>query len=259
MIIWAIADLHLSFGVPNKEMAIFGTVWKDHALQIAQNWQNLVKPEDLVLLPGDISWAMDPKDALADLMWVDKLPGSKMMIRGNHDYWWSSLSKVQAILPPSIRAIHNNALTWGDNVVIGGTRLWDSSEFNFGPLIDVQPSQKPPKQQQDIAVLQEEKEKIFQRELGRLEISLKAMQQTKRPIRIVMTHYPPIGADLQDSKAAQLLEKYGVQVCVFGHLHNLYKGQKIFGERNGVRYILTACDYTNFFPVRIKETGDIGD
>ena len=103
MNIWAIGDLHLSFGVPDKSMDIFGPAWKDHAKQIEESWHRLIRPEDLVLIPGDISWAMRIEDAILDLQWIDRLSGTKLLLKGNHDYWWGSLKKIAAILPPSLQ------------------------------------------------------------------------------------------------------------------------------------------------------------
>lgn len=244
MTIWAIADLHLSFGVPSKNMDVFGPEWADYAEKIKTHWLASVAPEDLVLIAGDVSWAMHLAEAKIDLDWIDVLPGTKLMIRGNHDYWWSSPTKVQSILPPSIHFIQNNVFQWKD-VSIGGTRLWDSDEYSFHEYIIMRDSL--------VSASREEKpdqEKIFRRELERLELSLKQLDQ-KAKARIVMTHYPPISADLQPSRTSALLEKYNVDVCVFGHLHNLVKNKKMFGERNGVRYLLTAGDYLDFRPLQI--------
>ena len=105
MNIWAIADLHLAFGDPKKDMGVFGPSWEGYAEKIRTHWVSLVAPQDLVLIPGDISWAMDLQTARTDLEWIDALPGTKVMIKGNHDYWWSSLSKVRVMLPPNIHII----------------------------------------------------------------------------------------------------------------------------------------------------------
>ena len=128
MTIWAIGDLHLSFGVPNKGMDLFGAHWKEHAAKTEENWRKLITDDDLVLIPGDISWAMHPSEVAPDLQWIHSLPGSKMMIRGNHDYWWTSLTKVEGMMPPSIKVIQNNVQVWKD-VVVGGCRLWDTPEW----------------------------------------------------------------------------------------------------------------------------------
>ncbi|MFN0064964.1 MAG: metallophosphoesterase [Chlamydiales bacterium] len=226
--VWAIADLHLSFGVPNKKMDIFGPKWVGHAEKIRMNWEALVQKEDLVLLPGDISWAMKLEETALDFAWIAALPGTKVMIRGNHDLWWSSVSKVRKVLPPSIHAIHNDVFHWNE-ISVGGARLWDSPEFNFASL---GPG--------DIPLLKAD-EKIFSREMARLEMSLKQLDQ-KAKYRLAMTHYPPVGLDIAPTQASALLEKYNVDYCCFGHLHN------VKGDLFGGKYLLTACDYLDFKP-----------
>lgn len=250
MAVWAIADLHLSFGIPDKSMDVFGPQWTDHAARVKKHWLELIHPEDLVLIPGDISWAMIPEQAKADLEWIHELPGTKVLLRGNHDYWWTSISKVQKVLPPSIHLVQNDAFFW-NGIAIGGARLWDSKEYSFAQFVDYKENARA-----NTAIkqaLDSEQEKIFERELTRLETSLKMLDAKALPDqrRIAMTHYPPIGADLQPSRAAALLEKYKVEICVFGHLHNLKPDSTPFGVRNGVDYILTACDAVGFKPVKL--------
>ena len=127
MTIWVLADVHLAFGNPKKSMEVFGPAWKDYPKRIKEAWERLVGPDDLVLIPGDISWAMKLEDALVDLDWIDRLPGHKLIIRGNHDYWWPSASKLRAVLPPTIHFIQNDAFEWND-ITFGGARLWDTHE-----------------------------------------------------------------------------------------------------------------------------------
>jgi uncharacterized protein len=250
MPIWVIGDLHLSFGCPGKEMDVFGPKWNKHHEKIRENWDKLITPDDLVLIPGDISWAMHMEQALADLEWIDKRPGTKVMIKGNHDFWWHSASKVRKALPKSIHIISNDAFVWNE-VAIGGTRLWDSSEYNFMSCIDIQ--QGKAKAMEEFIPdekVKEENEKIFQRELLRLEMSLKGLNKNAK-LKIAMTHYPPIGLDLKDSKASKIFENAGVKHVVFGHLHSIKDGLKLFGEKNGIEYHLTSCDFLNFLPIQI--------
>lgn len=245
MAIWAIADLHLAFGAPDKSMDFFGEPWINYAQKIQENWTRLIGPDDLVLIAGDISWAMRPEEAKLDLDWIHQLPGTKVILRGNHDYWWTSLSKIEKVLPSSIHLIQNNSFLWKD-VVVGGARLWDTPEYSFGAFINYtkNPREKKLTEPED----PKEAEKIFVRELGRLEMSLKTMSY-KAKTRIAMIHYPPIGADLKDSRASAILEKYHVNYCVFGHLHNVKKDTLSFGEHHGVKYLLTAADYLDFKPI----------
>ena len=241
MRIFAISDLHLSLSCPEKDMSVFGPNWEDYQEKIKTHWQSIVKDEDLVLIAGDISWAMRLDQACIDLEFIHSLNGSKVISKGNHDYWWSSRTKVKKILPSSIQAVHHNAIDI-DNVSICATRFGDSLDFNFDSIVDVNPSQI---KQQD----PKEKEKIYIRELNRLEIALKELNQSAA-IKIAMVHYPPISLDLKDNPATRLLEKYQVNFCVFGHLHNVKKGT-YFGTKNNVHYMFTSCDYLNFTPILI--------
>ena len=249
MRIWAIGDLHLSFGIENKTMDIFGPNWESHAEKIASNWKSLIHPEDLVLVPGDLSWAMKLEDAAADLKWLDALPGTKVMIKGNHDYWWGSLSRVLAILPPSIHLIQNNVFNW-KNVTIGGARLWDTPEYSFGQFVEFRENPKAKKKETEALVQEDLSQKLFERELERLKLSLKQLSPDAE-IRIAMTHYPPISHDLSPSRAAQILEQHQIQIAVFGHLHNIKDNRPLFGEARGVRYILSSSDYIRFQPVPV--------
>ncbi|HEV8052148.1 MAG TPA: metallophosphoesterase [Parachlamydiaceae bacterium] len=249
MTVWALADLHFSFGVPDKNMDVFGNQWKDHPEKIRRNWLENIHEKDLVLLPGDISWAMRLEDARADLDWIHALPGTKVMIRGNHDYWWSSLKKIEEILPPSIHLIQNNVFTW-NNIAIGGARMWDTPEYSFKNYVDY--IENPRENNLTKVSDPKEMEKIFERELNRLEFSLKLMPKDSST-RIAMTHYPPIGAEMLPSRVSTLLKKYGISVCVFGHLHNIKANALPYGTKDGVRYILTSCDYLDFAPVKVMD------
>jgi uncharacterized protein len=247
--IWAIGDLHLSFGIANKSMDIFGSKWENHAQRIAMHWKNSIRAEDIVLIPGDLSWAMRLEDAIPDLQWVHELPGTKVMVKGNHDYWWGSLNKIAQVLPPSIHLIQNNAFHWED-VAIGGARLWDTPEYSFGSFIEFRENLKAKPKDTEELIQEELSQKQFNKELERLKLSLKELNPDAS-IRIAMTHYPPIGADLVRSRAAQILEEHHIDVCVFGHLHNIKAGAKLFGEARGVRYVLTSGDYIDFQPIAI--------
>lgn len=247
MSVFVLSDLHFSFGIKDKEMDVFGANWKNHADKIKKHWLNSIKTDDLVLIPGDISWGMHPADAKSDLDWIDAMPGTKVMIRGNHDYWWSSLKKLEEILPPSIHLVQNNIFKW-KNIAIGGARLWDTPEYSFGSYINYKSNPR----ENTLTKIEDPKEaeKIFLRELGRLEMSLKQLPQDDT-IKLAMTHYPPIGADLNPSRVSAILEKYKISICVFGHLHNVIPDSLPFGTKNGVKYLLTSCDYLDFCPKQI--------
>lgn len=250
MAIWALSDLHLSFGTPSKNMEVFGPVWKNYAERIKTEWLTHIKPEDLVLIPGDISWGMNMDQAMTDLLWIDALPGTKVIIKGNHDYWWDSPTKMKKRMPASIHIIQNDAFNWND-VTIGGARLWDTPEYNFSDYIQfVENPLENKKEVKDAAGRAEEKEKIFVRDLERLKLSLAKLNPDAK-IRIALTHYPPISADLQPSRASQILEQYKIDICVFGHLHSVKKKQPFFGEKNGIKYVFASCDFLEFVPIRI--------
>lgn len=246
MAIFALADLHLALAIPDKSMEFFGESWARYVERMEESLNRLVKQDDLILIPGDISWAKRAEDALVDLTWIDKLPGTKLLLRGNHDYWWSSPSQVRKLLPSSLKAIQNDSFEW-EGYSIGGSRLWDTSEYNFNGYINFVQNDRVKK----LHALEDpaEQEKIFLRELHRLELSLKTLKPDLK--KIAMTHYPPIGPDMLPSRASHLLEKYGVETCVFGHLHNVKKEIPLFGEARGINYILTAADYLSFIPVQI--------
>jgi predicted phosphohydrolase len=240
MKIWAIADLHLSGNDPTKKMDRFGSTWKNHADKIADDWNKKVSISDIVLLAGDISWASKLPRALPDLEWISTLPGHKVLLKGNHDYWWPSTKKLRENLPQTMYAVCNDVVQI-EKVAIAGTRLWDSPEYNFLPYIDIKDEGKGL-----TTSLTEEDKSRFDRELIRLEKSLELLPQEKEVFRIAMTHYPPVGAEMQPSHASKLLEKYNVEQAIFGHLHSVRENSLPFGTSRGVTYHLTSCDYLQF-------------
>lgn len=228
MAFFALADLHLGFRV-DKPMDPFGPQWVDHPAKIAEGWRAVVGEDDIVLVPGDISWAMKMPDARVDLAFVAELPGRKVLLRGNHDYWWGAVGKVRGMLPDGMFALQNDHLVL-DGVAICGTRGW--SIPGAGMLDGDDP-------------------KLFARERGRLEMSLESAPADLP--KIAMLHFPPALTYLDDPGFTDLLEKYGVGLCVYGHLHGARDhGLGIGGERHGVRYVLCAADAVDFTPVRLE-------
>lgn len=173
MSVFSFADLHLALNIPSKKMDFFGKPWDNYTDKIKQNWLEHISKDDLVLIPGDISWAKDLNDAKVDLDFIHDLPGTKVMIRGNHDYWWTSLSKIEKILPPSIHVIQNNTFTWNE-YTIGGARLWDTDEYYFHDFIDFKENPRAKKLIADEEP--KDAQKIFERDLNRLEMSLKCFE-----------------------------------------------------------------------------------
>ncbi len=230
MAIWALGDLHLSHAQP-KPMDIFGEAWANHTGKIAANWRRVVGEEDLVIIPGDISWAMDLAGAQADLDWLAALPGVKLLIRGNHDYWWSSIGKVRAALPPGLVALQNDHFVFGKWAVCG-TRGWlCPGDEGFGGEHD---------------------EKIYRRELGRLQLSLESAVKAGQMRLIAALHYPPFERRTDPSGFTELLERYGVKHCVFGHIHDPGREKLFQGERGGVVYHFVASDGVDFTPVPVS-------
>ncbi len=248
MSIWALADLHLAFSDPSKSMTAFGEGWSDYTNRIKKNWESVVKPDDLILIPGDISWAIKFEAALIDLNWINQLPGTKVILKGNHDYWWPSNKKLSEGLPQSIHFIHNTTMVW-NGVAIGGTRLWETDEFSFEPYtIYLENPNQTNKSAEEIEKQKLQDKKTFEKELARLRENLSKLDPNAKT-RIAMLHYPPIGADLKDSRVSKILEEFKINIAVFGHLHSLKKGVPMFGEKNGVRYAFASSDYLSFEPL----------
>lgn len=228
--VWAIADLHLSSSGA-KPMAVFGEAWRDHASRIAGAWDAAVSGDDVVLLPGDLSWARGLAEAEADLSWIGARPGRKILLRGNHDSWWSSLAKVRRILPDSCSLLQNVAFEAAGWVVVGA-RGWTSPD-------------DPEAEEGDRA--------IFERELGRLRMSVEDADRRfgrERP-RIAMLHYPPWIEGRPPTAVVGILAGGGVRECVYGHLHGEDRRLGVTGLRDGIRYRLVAADAVGFAPAEI--------
>ena len=224
--LFAIADLHLPGG-QKKPMDVFGPHWKDHFARISEDWRERVAEKDVVLIPGDISWAMQLSEALPDLLSIAKLPGRTVLLRGNHDYWWNSLSQLRAALPENVYALQNDAYDAGF-CVICGTRGWE---------IPAEKGADP----QDV--------KIYLREVGRLRLSLSAAKRVAgdRPV-VAMMHYPPVFPEMREkgTEMTRILSEAGVSRCVYGHLHGQHARKGLHESVGGVRYDLASCDSLGF-------------
>jgi len=233
--IFAIGDLHLPGG-DKKPMDVFGPHWENHFERISEDWRARVSDEDIVLIPGDISWAMQLSDALEDLRRIGQLPGRKLILRGNHDYWWSSLTQLRCSLPENMHAVQNDAYDAGD-VVFCGTRGW------MIPPAVVSGAAHPQ------GAVQSQDEKLYRREAMRLEISLQAARRLagERPV-FAMMHYPPILPECarEGTEFTRLMTQYGVVRCVYGHLHGQSVQRGYSGVYNGVQYDLVSCDALRF-------------
>lgn len=242
--IFAISDLHLPGG-DKKPMEIFGEQWSGHFERISRDWRARVAPEDIVLLAGDISWAMRLEDARDDLAAIGALPGRKVILRGNHDYWWSSISRLRAALPEGMYALQNDAVRIG-NVVVCGSRGWTAPES---------------------ANATEEDGRIFARELARLDLSLAAAgvladeirAEGEMPRLVAMVHYPPVLEAGRPSEVTRRLSASGVRDAVYGHLHGPGRAGAFSGELQGVRYHFTSCDGLDFRLLALPEVAENRD
>lgn len=225
MRIFAIGDLHLSHGI-EKPMDLFGDHWKEHTQKIKDNWEKHITSEDIILIPGDISWAMRLKEATPDLDWLDALPGKKICIRGNHDYWWDRPKKLADAYPQMV-FLQNTAYSL-DKITLCGTRGWMCpNPIHFTA----------------------EDERLFIRELTRLKLSLDhAMKQDAQEIW-VMLHYPPTYGDNKQSPITDLLKHYPVKKVIYGHLHDQTSwDMALKGSIEGIDYHLVSADYLQFNP-----------
>lgn len=234
MAIYVIGDLHLSFGV-DKPMNIFGDNWENHAEKIKNNWIKKVKEEDTVILPGDFSWAMYLEESEKDFQFLNSLPGRKILSKGNHDYWWTTVTKMYKFLKEkkfeNIDFLYNNSYLIEDKIIVG-TRGWITN----------------PKS--------EENYKILKRENDRLKISLNSgIKQFGNDKEIfAFIHYPPFFKEMvpEEINFRATLEKYNVSKCVYAHLHGDSHKEAIEGEINGISYRLASSDYLNFDLIKLN-------
>ena len=233
MALYTSADLHLACSV-NKPMDVFGGKWQNYMEKIASRWQALVRPEDTVVIGGDLSWGIDFKQCLADFQYLDRLPGRKILLKGNHDLWWNTVKKMNAFLEENhfqnIEFLHNNCFFY-EKTAICGTRGWFFEE-DFKESHD---------------------EKIFRRELIRLEASLKAGRAGNPDEILCFLHYPPIYANFRCGEIIDLMKRYGVSRCIYGHLHSDSLRWAVTGMQEGIDFTLVSGDYVDFTPVLLKK------
>lgn len=230
MALYALGDLHLSLN-SNKSMEIFGDGWQDYVLRLKEAFSAL-GPEDVTVLCGDLSWGMSLEESLEDFRFIDALPGKKYLLKGNHDYWWNSMAKMTRFFEEkgftSLKILHNTCYFYG-NVALCGSRGWFFEE------------EGPDKAQN---------EKILNREVGRLETSLKAAGDKEK---LCFLHYPPIFKGYRCPPVLDLLTQYGVTTCYYGHLHGKSLRRAVQSTWNGVAYRLVSADYLNFQPEKILD------
>lgn len=264
MQIFAIGDLHLSFS-DNKPMDIFGDNWKNHYIKIKENWLSKITENDVVLLPGDFSWAIDLQGSLKDFEYLNSLPGKKVMINGNHDYWWTSKKKMEAFLEENnfknIYFIKNNAIEF-ENFIIVGTRGWS---FTDSENSEKMYSRELIRLENSITYAYEnfinkvEDDKINNKENDDINNKNKIIDNVKLNTNskkiICMMHYPPITKAMYErgekSEYIELLKKYNVTTCIYGHLHGEAHNEAVEGNIDGVNLKLVSSDYLNFNPYQL--------
>nr|WP_317411919.1 metallophosphoesterase [uncultured Solibaculum sp.] len=228
MSLFAISDPHLSLGC-NKPMDIFRG-WQDYVKRLEENWRKLVGPEDTVVLPGDISWGMTLEEAKPDLAFLDSLPGTKLIGKGNHDYWWATRRKMDAFLEENgfttLRILFNDAYAVG-NVAVCGTRGW---------FYDAE---------------KDEDKKVLNREIGRLNLSVDAAEKTGL-LPIAFLHYPPVYAGMVCGEMISALKARGIKRVYYGHIHGEGVRRAVQGIYDGIDMRLISCDFTGFAPVFIE-------
>lgn len=228
MALYTISDLHLGFNI-EKPMDIFGDKWKNHCDKIKENWISKITEEDMVLIAGDISWTLKEQDSKYDLDWIDGLPGKKIISKGNHDYWWGSISKLNSLYE-NTKFLQNNFYIYEDYAICG-TRGWICPGGDKYSTKD---------------------EKIYKREQIRLKLSLEEAKKNKFEKIIVMLHYPPTNDKFEESDLTNIIKEYNVEKVIYGHLHGpVLLGNVLDGYLDGVEYILTSADYLDFNPKRI--------
>ncbi len=229
MSLYAIGDLHLALGVPEKDMSVFGGRWEGYVGKIRESFGAL-KEEDVCVLCGDTSWGMSLEEALPDLRFLNELPGKKVLVKGNHDFWWETVAKMTAFFQSEgldrFSILHNNCLLWED-AALCGTRGWFFEEETGG----------------------EHDGKIMRREVGRLETSLKAAEEREK---LVFLHYPPGFLHYRCREILELLERYGVTECCSGHIHGKGCYAAFRAELNGTHHRLVSADSLDFVPIKIR-------
>lgn len=230
MSLYAIGDLHFSTSV-NKPMNIFGDNWDNHEIKIIDSWRLKVKPEDTVLVLGDTSWGINLEEAKSDLDIISELPGQKFFVKGNHDYWWTTVTNLNKLYD-NCKFMQTNFYEYGEYAICGGRGWICPNDVKFDS----------------------KDEQIYKREENRIRISLEAARKKGHEKIIVVTHYPPTNDKLEESLFTRLYEEYKVEKVIYGHLH----GRESFkmglkGIRNGVEYILASCDYLNFDLIKILD------
>jgi len=239
MALFTLADLHLSLS-DDKPMDVFGGSWVGYEKKLQEYWEYMVRPEDTVVVPGDISWAMSLEGSLDDLRFIHNLPGNKILMKGNHDYWWASMTKMEAFLEENklstLRFLYNDAV-FCQGKILCGSRGWMCEDK-----------------------MTEQDQKVLRRESLRFRLSLEKAstladsveaESGERPELICFSHYPVVTAAQRENPILDVLKEFGVRRVYYGHLHN-WGTKPLYEEWEGIRFTLVSSDYRAFTPVRIE-------
>lgn len=233
MALFSISDLHLSLGDEDKPMDIFGEKWENYTVRLEENWNRDISGEDMVVLPGDFCWAMHMKDSKKDFEFLKRLNGIKILLKGNHDYWWDTLNKLKRFAAENeyndILFLQNNSFMY-NNTAICGTRWWQYADRDSS----------------------DKDKKIYQREFMRARLSLDDGMKNEPDNIIFFTHYPPFSSMGNiDENFMSLIKEYPVTDVIYGHLHGKAHKDAFVGEYNGINFDLVSCDYLEFAPKKL--------
>lgn len=236
MSLFVLSDTHLSL-YNNKPMDIFGNRWQDYTQKLDRGWKSVITDKDTVVISGDVSWGISLEEAKLDLLYIDSLPGQKIISKGNHDYWWSTASKIDRFFEENniktIKILHNNAFAVG-NITVCGTRGWYNEIKNNPKDADY--------------------DKIIAREAGRLELSLKCGLTSYPDNEIaVFLHFPAVYKDYVCLELIDVLQRYNVKRVYYGHIHGVYNLPSSF-EFDGIKFTITSSDYLNFVPLLVDRS-----
>lgn len=234
MALYTISDLHLPIGI-DKPMDIFGSKWSNYVERLKENWKKIITEKDTVVLPGDFSWATYLEQSIPDFKFIHELPGRKILLKGNHDYWWTTKSKLVKFTAEngfsSVEFLQNNCVMY-KNTAICGTRGW--SYLGTGNC-------------------SEDDRRIYERELGRLELSIADAKKHNPDEIIVFLHYPPLTPEIPSSGFCEIMKANNIKRCIYGHIHNAHYRNVVENEHDSIKYMLVSCDYRDFIPVKLSD------
>lgn len=237
MSIYALADLHLPLSCPDKTMEVFGSSWDEYIQKVEDNWKTTVSGSDTVLIPGDISWSTYIDKAEEDFRFISGLPGRKLLSRGNHDYWWTTIKKMEGFLEEKgfddIEFVRTNVVE-AEGCLISGTRGW---------MIETKESLEG-----------SENRKVYEREKLRIRMCIDKLNESDpehSKKHLMMIHYPPLTANKEFTEFAEMMAMGGIDICVYGHLHGRAHRKAFEGSYEGTEFICASADYVGFKPVQI--------